>query len=62
MAAVDPLEAVALGPAMGECGEDENSRHEAQGAGCEGVLGREAPDVLRGSKVGHQPQHPTTRR
>jgi len=47
---------------MGEGGEDQKAWHEAKGAGCEGVLGLEAQEVLRGSKVGHQPQHPTTQR
>ena len=44
---------------MGEGGQDQITRHEAQGVRCEGVLGLEAQEVLRGSKVSHQPQHPT---
>ena len=33
MPAVDPLESVALWPAMGEGGEDQEARHEAEGTG-----------------------------
>jgi len=62
MPPVDPLESVAFGSAMGESREDQEARHEAQGTGCEGVLGLEAQEVLRGSKVGHQRQHPATQR
>ena len=37
MAAVDPLELVALGSAMGKGCEDQEARHEAEGSGRQGV-------------------------
>jgi hypothetical protein len=41
MTTVDPLESVALRPAMGECGEDQDARHEAQSPGRQSTLGLE---------------------
>jgi len=38
---VDPLESGALRPTMGERGEDENARHEAECPGRQSVLGLE---------------------
>ena len=46
MAAIDSLELVALGSAMGEGREDQNARHEAEGSGRQGVYGLERERVL----------------
>jgi hypothetical protein len=41
MPAVDPLESVTFGSAMGEGGEDQEPRHEAESSGRQSTLGLE---------------------
>jgi len=62
MPAVDPLESVALRPAMGECGEDQDARHEAERAGRKRVRRLERMHDLRWTHRHHQRQHLTTQR
>jgi hypothetical protein len=62
MTTIDPLESVALRPAMGECGEDQDARHEAERAGRKSVHGLERREALRLAQGSHQRQHLTTQR